>query len=220
MATVPQTLSVCALSPATVVSTPAPSLGPAQIFVQLSGLEKLTGVEHQPFFAQSNRSSHQFSTQLKEQTCKQKTKPECQSLGLTFHKTQRNTKTPRLCSQPHAPVTHISSSTPKIPGWNFSAIMQIYPGLKIPDKCGYGCTVIASYSHAIKKCQVKNKHINFSPLSFGNSTLFLERPSEGFGPREITHSTLRPQQTSSTVLSFLPEDLLSSPKIRCADYTF
>lgn len=99
MATVQQTFLVCALRTATVVSAPAPSLGPAQIFVQLSGLEKLTGVEHQPFFAQSNRSSYQFTTQLKEQMCKQKFKPGCQSLGLlciyisqnaTKH---RNTKT-------------------------------------------------------------------------------------------------------------------------------
>jgi len=40
---------VCALSTATAVSTPAFSLGPAGIFVQLSGLEKLIRVESQPF---------------------------------------------------------------------------------------------------------------------------------------------------------------------------
>lgn len=51
MATVPWTLLVGALSTATVVSTFfVLFLGPPQILVQLSGLEKLIGVENQPFF--------------------------------------------------------------------------------------------------------------------------------------------------------------------------
>lgn len=54
-------------------------------------------------------------------------------------------KTQRPCSQPHAPVTSVSSSTPKIPGWNFSAAVWIYPELKKLYKHGYGCTVSASY---------------------------------------------------------------------------
>lgn len=82
MAAVSQTHLVCVLSSATVVSTPILSLGPARVFVQLSGLEKLIGVEHQPFFAQGNRSSYQFATQLQDLMCKQ----GCQRLGLPFYK--------------------------------------------------------------------------------------------------------------------------------------
>lgn len=66
MATVSCKLLVRVLSTATAVSTPALSLGPAQIFVQLSGLEKLVGVEGQSSFAQSNRSSYQFTAEPKE----------------------------------------------------------------------------------------------------------------------------------------------------------
>lgn len=84
MAAVSRTHLVYALSSATVASTPALSLGPARVFVQLSGLEKLIGVEHQPFFAQGNRSSYQFTTQLQDLMCKQ----GCQRLGLSFYKMQ------------------------------------------------------------------------------------------------------------------------------------